>query len=51
MSICMYDLRIRKVIDPLLLGEEGSHVPDMDTDVEAELADGCNCTMHVLDLL
>jgi len=33
------------VIDPVLLREEGSYVPDMDASVEAELADGHNCTI------
>ena len=41
----VYDLRIKKVIDSLPLGEEGPYVPDMDTGVEAELADGYNCTI------
>ena len=37
-----YVLRIRKVINLLLLKEEGSYMPDMDAGVEAELADSCN---------
>ena len=41
----MYALRIREVIDPFLLGE-GSYVPDMAADIEAELAEGCNCTIY-----
>jgi len=37
-------LRIRKAIDPILLGER-LYVHDMDAGVELELADGYNCTI------
>ena len=38
----MYALRVREAINLLLLGEEGSYVPDMDASMEAKLADGFN---------
>ena len=41
-GVRVYALRIRKVIDSFLLGEEGSYMPDTDAGVEAELADDCN---------
>ena len=40
---CVYALKIKEVIDPLLSGEEGSYVPDMDAGMETELEEGCNC--------
>jgi len=43
--MCVYALRIRKVIDLPLLEEEGSYVPDMDAGIEVELVDDYNCTI------
>jgi len=41
--MCVYALRIKEVIDPLLLREEGSYVLDMNAGVEVKLAHGYNC--------
>ena len=49
---CVYALKIKEAIDPLLSGEEGSYVPDMDAGMETDLTDDYNCTiLHMLDLL
>ena len=45
-SMCVYALRIREAIDPPLLREEISYMPDMDADVKTKLADGCNYMIY-----
>ena len=44
-GVCVYALRIREAIDPLLLGD-GLYIHDMNVGIEAELTDGCNCTIN-----
>jgi len=47
MVVHVYPLRIREVIDPLILGQEGTNIPDMDVNVEAKMVDGCNCMIYM----
>jgi len=44
-SIYVYALRIKKAIDPILIGEEVSYIPNRGVGVEAKLADDYNCTI------
>ena len=49
--MCVHALRIQEAIDPPLLEEEVSYIPDRDASIEAELADVVNARPALLDLL